>query len=243
MAMGGKRVSVVMPVYNEREYISEIIKRVRATGIPDEIIAVDDASTDGTSGILDGIKEGWDGRACALTVLRHGKNSGKGASVRLGVRHAAGDIIIIQDADLEYDPRDYGKLLRPIVEGRADVVYGSRFMAGAKGVRSFLHMSGNRALTIFSNVLARVSLSDMETGYKVFRAGVIKGIDIESDRFGLEPEIAAKVARRGWRVEEVPISYAGRTYREGKKIKWKDGVAALWHIVRFNLFSKDRTAR
>jgi len=237
MAMGGKRISVVMPVYNERDYISEIIRRVRATGIPDEIIAVDDSSTDGTSRTLDEIKDGWDSRGCALTVLRHRKNSGKGASVRLGVRHSTGDIIIIQDADLEYDPGDYEKLLQPIVEGKADVVYGSRFMGDSKGVRSFLHMSGNRALTFFSNMLAHMNLSDMETGYKVFRAEVIKNIDIESDRFGLEPEITAKVAKKGYKIHETSISYAGRTYKEGKKIKWKDGVAALWHILRFNLFS------
>lgn len=229
------RVSVVMPVYNEKDYIKDVIKRVVDTGVPYELVVIDDCSKDGTRDALDAIKKTWTDR-CRLTVLFHEKNRGKGAALRTGFKAVTGDIVIIQDADFEYDPKDYPKLLAPIYDGRADVVYGSRFLGDTHRVLFFWHMVGNKVLTFFSNMLTNLNLSDMETGYKAFRSEVIKKLELTSDRFGFEPEITAKVAKGGYRIYETSISYSGRTYEEGKKINWKDGIAAFWHITKFNLF-------
>lgn len=237
MPVNKMSVSVVMPVYNERDYIEAVIKRVLDTGIPDELVIIDDFSRDGTRDILKKVEKEWPGQGCRLKLVFHEKNMGKGAALRTGFKEVSGDILIVQDADLEYDPRDYGKLMAPILEGKADVVYGSRFMGDSHRVLFFWHMIGNKALTFFSNMLTNINLSDMETGYKAFRTEVIKDIRLESDRFGFEPEITAKVAKKRCRIYETSISYAGRTYEEGKKINWKDGVAAFWHIIKFNLFS------
>ena len=230
-------VSIVMPVYNEREYISQVIKRVLDTGVPNELVVIDDFSRDGTRDVLKGIEAGWNEKGVKLKLVMHEKNQGKGAALRTGFGAVTGDIVIVQDADFEYDPRDYPKLLQPILEGKADVVYGSRFIGGdSHRVLFFWHMIGNKVLTFFSNMLTNLNLTDMETGYKAFRTEVLRGISLESDRFGFEPEITAKVAKKKWRIYETSISYAGRTYEEGKKINWKDGVAAFWHITKFNLF-------
>jgi len=223
-------LSVVMPAYNERGTIEEIIRRVKATPYRKEIIVVDDASTDGTREWLKALDDP------EVRVLFHDRNRGKGAALRTGFAEARGDIVVIQDADLEYDPRDYGRLLQPILDGHADVVYGSRFLGGPQRVHLFWHRAGNWLVTFLSNMLTNLNLSDMETCYKVFRADVLKKLSIRSDRFGVEPEITAKVARLGCRVYEVPISYYGRDYSEGKKITWRDGLAALWHIFRFRFF-------
>jgi glycosyltransferase involved in cell wall biosynthesis len=226
------KLSVVIPVYNEKSTVEEIIRRVQAVdvGLEKEIVVVDDASTDGTRDILQ--------RQSAenVRVVLHEKNSGKGGALRTGFSEAGGDIVLVQDADLEYDPREYPKLLAPILEGRADVVYGSRFLGGPHRVLFFWHSVGNRLLTMFSNMASNLNLTDMETCYKVFRREVLQKIRLKSRRFGVEPEITIKVAKLKCRVYEVPISYAGRDYSEGKKIGWKDGVAALFHIVRFRLF-------
>lgn len=221
------RLSVVIPVYNERWTIREIARRVQATPFEKEIIVVDDGSTDGSREILREL------RGSNIIVTFHPKNRGKGAALRTGFARATGDVIIVQDADLEYDPRDYGALLEPILDGRADVVYGSRFLGGPHRVLFFWHYVGNKFLTLLSNIVTNLNLSDMETGYKAFRAEVLREIEIRSARFGFEPEITAKVARKGCRIYEVPISYSGRDYTEGKKITWRDGVAALWHVMRF----------
>ncbi|HBG45593.1 MAG TPA: glycosyl transferase [Deltaproteobacteria bacterium] len=228
-------ISVVVPVYNEREYISAVIKRVLATGMLDEIVIVDDFSRDGTRDVLKGMQAEWN-EGVRLKLLMHDLNKGKGAALRTGFSEVTGDIVIVQDADFEYDPNDYSKLIQPILDGKADVVYGSRFIGGeSHRVLFFWHMIGNKLLTFFSNMLTNLNLTDMETGYKAFRAGVLKEIRLESDRFGFEPEITAKVARKRCRIYETSISYAGRTYEEGKKINWKDGIAAFWHIFKFNL--------
>lgn len=227
-------LSIVIPVYNERETLFEIIKRVLASPVEmdREIVLVDDCSRDGTLELYAKIPENFPG--ANIRILKHAVNQGKGAALRTGFREATGDIILVQDADLEYDPREYPKLLRPILDGLADVVYGSRFAGGdAHRVLYFWHSVGNRFLTLLSNMFTDLNLTDMETCYKVFRAQVIKGIDIKSNRFGVEPEVTAKVARGGWKVYEVGISYAGRSYDEGKKITWKDGFKALYAIVRF----------
>src|SRR6185295_12241602 len=225
------KLTVVMPVYNEAKTIREIVRQVQAVPIEKEILIVDDGSTDGTRDIL----REMDGNG-GVRVFLQPKNQGKGAAVSVGFRYAAGDVVVVQDADLEYDPKEYVKLLGPIVEGHADVVYGSRFLGGGeRRVLYFWHTIGNRVLTLISNMLTDLNLTDMETCYKVFRREVVQSFTIESPRFGIEPEITAKVARCGYRVYEVPISYYGRTYDEGKKIGWKDAFSALWTIVRHNL--------
>lgn len=224
-------LSVVIPVFNERQTIVEIVERVRNAPYEKEIIIVDDASTDGTGDILDELAEASD-----ITLFRHEKNRGKGAALRTGVRAASGDVTIIQDADLEYDPVDYPKVLDPILSSKADVVYGSRFVGGeSHRVFYFWHSVGNKVLTLLSNALTGLNLTDMETCYKAFRTEIIKSIDLKEDRFGFEPEITAKLARKGLRIYEVGISYSGRTYDEGKKIGWKDGMQAIWCILKYNL--------
>jgi glycosyltransferase involved in cell wall biosynthesis len=231
------KLSVLMPVFNEAATLEEIIKRVKAVRFPKEIVVVDDASTDGSRALLARL-EGERGGDLAneLKAVYHVTNQGKAAAVRSGLTRVTGDIVIIQDADLEYDPQDYLKLLEPILAGNADVVYGTRFYGGGPHrVLYFWHYVGNRIVTFFSNMLTNLNLSDMEVGYKVFKSDVLKAISIRSNRFGFEPEITVKVAKRGWRVYEVPVSYYGRTYAEGKKITWKDGIAAFYFLIRFRL--------
>ena len=223
-------LSIIIPVYNEKETINDIIDAVVATPYRKEIIIVDDCSTDGTRNILTKIKK--DG----LKVYIHDKNQGKGAALQTGFSHATGDIILIQDADLEYDPQEYSTLINPILEGKADVVYGSRFAGhGAHRVLYFWHYMGNRFLTFLSNLFTNLNLTDMETCYKAFTREAIAGVKIKEKRFGFEPEITAKMARKKLRIYEVPISYYGRTYEEGKKVTWKDGLRAMWCIIKYNL--------
>ena len=229
MEDGSLLLSVVMPVYNEIGTIHQIVAKVQDVSLPKELIIVDDGSTDGTAEALRTFEKK------DVRVFFHDRNRGKGAALRTGFEHVRGDIVLIQDADLEYDPRDYHTLLEPILEGKADVVFGSRFMGGPHRVLFFWHYVANRALTLLSNMLTNLNLSDMEVGYKVFRADVLRAIPLRSDRFGFEPEITAKVAKRGYRIFEVPIAYNGRKYAEGKKITWKDGLAAFYYIVRFGL--------
>jgi glycosyltransferase involved in cell wall biosynthesis len=231
------KLSVVIPCYNERATILQIVRAVRASPVPDlEIVLVDDGSTDGTRELIES-----EVRGLADIVLYHKTNQGKGATLRSGFRAATGDIVLVQDADLEYDPQEYPLLLDPILAGKADVVYGSRFVGGrAHRVVYFWHMVGNRFLTLFSNMLTNLNLTDMETCYKAFRREALANIVIEEDRFGFEPEITAKVAKRGCRIFEVGISYNGRTYEQGKKIGWRDGLKALYAIVKYNLFSESK---
>ena len=230
------KLSIVIPAYNERETIREILRRVGAAPFDKEILVVDDGSTDGTPEILAAL-DGRDG----IRVFLQPANQGKGAAVRRGIMEATGDVVLIQDADLEYDPSDYPELLKPFEDGRADVVYGSRFQGGPGRVLYFRHLLGNKLLTFLSNVLTDLNLTDMETCYKVFKREVIQNIILESDRFGFEPEVTAKIARvPNLVVYEVPISYHGRTYAEGKKITWRDGVSALWTIAKFNVLLRGR---
>ncbi|MCB9849220.1 MAG: glycosyltransferase family 2 protein [Phycisphaerales bacterium] len=227
-------LSIVIPVFNEKDTLAEIIGRVIAvdTGLNREIILIDDGSTDGTRDLYDDIQARWPNEKIICKLQP--KNMGKGAAVRTGFELATGDIVLIQDADLEYDPTDYPQLIKPIVNGKADVVYGSRFVGSeAHRVHLFWHMLGNRFLTLLSNMMTNLNLTDMETCYKVFRKEVLDSMTLISNRFTFEPEITARVARGRWRVFEVGISYAGRDYAEGKKITWKDGIAALWAIFRF----------
>jgi glycosyltransferase involved in cell wall biosynthesis len=225
-------VSVVMPAYNEEQTIEMAIERVQSVPLHIEVVAVNDASKDGTGAILDRLHE----QGMIDRVIHQPENRGKGAAVRAGIQAATGHVIVIQDADLEYDPREYPILLEPISSDRADVVYGSRFQAGARRVLYFWHAVGNRFLTLLSNMLTDLNLTDMETCYKMVRADLLKSLPLASNRFGIEPELTARLAAAGARIWEVPITYSGRTYAEGKKINWRDGLAALWHIIRFNLF-------
>ena len=224
------KLSVVVPVFNEAQTIREIVERIDATGLAHQIVIVDDGSLDGTREILAEMSR--EGRE-DLVIHLHEKNQGKGAAVRTAVPLTTGEVVLIQDADLEYDPQDYPSLLAPILDGRADVVFGSRFLGGPHRVLFFWHYLVNRALTFLSNLCTNLNLSDMEVGYKLFRGEVIRGITIRSDRFNFEPEITAKVAKQRLRIYEVPISYSGRTYEEGKKIGFWDGLEALWTIFKY----------
>jgi glycosyltransferase involved in cell wall biosynthesis len=234
-------LSIIVPVYNEQATIGELLRRVLAVPLPvaaREVVVVDDGSTDGTRRLLADLP-GLLGELPSATVVRivlQERNQGKGAALRRGFAEASGDLLLIQDADLEYDPADYAKLLAPLLDGRAEVVFGSRFAGGEPHrVLYFWHAVANRLLTLFSNALSNLNLTDMECCYKVFRRDVAQRLTIEENRFGVEPELTAKVARLGCRIFEVGISYAGRTYAEGKKIGWKDGVRALWCILKYNL--------
>jgi glycosyltransferase involved in cell wall biosynthesis len=222
------KLSVVIPVYNEVQNIEEILKRVRATGLVWELVVVDDGSQDGTRDLLQKL-DGKDG----LRVILHEQNQGKGAAVRTGLQAARGDVILIQDADLEYSPHDYPALLEPIEEGIADVVYGSRFLGGPRRVTMFWHMIANHLLTLITNILYDTILSDMETGYKVFRREVVDGIKLRSNRFNFEPEVTAKVLKRHYRIYEVPISFNPRDYSQGKKIKLHDAFDAVWTLLKY----------
>ncbi len=231
----GFKLSVVIPVYNERQWVRELVRRVQAVQIPKEIIVVDDCSTDGTRDILAEIAA----EDPCVRVFHHERNKGKGAALREGFRHATGDVVVVQDADLEYDPAEYPRLLQPIIENRADVVYGSRFIGESHRVLYFWHSVANWMLTTLSNMFTNLNLTDMETCYKVFRREVIQGVNLRSNRFGFEPEVTAKIAKKknpAWRVYEIPISYSGRTYEEGKKIGLKDAFNALYCIVRYWMF-------
>jgi len=226
------KLSVLIPVYNEAATIEALVDRVRAIPLPVEVIAVDDASDDGSQEVLDRLQ-----RARKLDHLqRHPKNRGKGAAIRSGIARATGDVIVIQDADLEYDPAELPALMKPILEGRADAVFGSRFQGGPHRVLYFWHAVGNRFLTLLSNMFTNVNLTDMETCYKLVRADLLKRLPLTADRFGFEVELTARLAQAGARIWELPISYSGRTYAEGKKITWRDGLAAVVHVLRYNLF-------
>jgi len=225
-------LSVVVPAYNEAGTIEAVLRQLRAVPLKLEVIAVNDASTDGTGEALDRL------RASGLVdrVIHHPKNRGKGAAFRSGIAAATGDVIVAQDADLEYDPQDLPRLLAPIRAGQADAVFGSRFQGGPRRVLFFWHAVGNRFLTLLSNMFTNLNLSDMETCYKMVRAELLKSLSLRSSRFGIEVELTARLAQAHARIWELPITYSGRTYAEGKKITWRDGGAALWHVVRFNLF-------
>ncbi len=226
------KLSVVMPIYNERATLRQVVERVLAVPLEIELICVDDGSRDGSREILQELEA----RHPQVRVFLQPRNMGKGAALRRGVQESTGDFVIIQDADLEYDPAEYPVLLRPLIEGKADVVYGSRFLgSGPHRVLYFWHFVGNSILTLISNALTNMNLSDMETCYKAFRRDIIQSIPVEENRFGFEPEITVKIAKRNLRVYEVGISYWGRTYEEGKKIGWKDGVRALWCMLKYTL--------
>jgi glycosyltransferase involved in cell wall biosynthesis len=229
-------LSIIVPAYNEEQTLRTLIAAVLAVpldGIRKEVIIVDDGSADNTYGIMESLR---DENPDQIRILRHEVNRGKGAALQTGIDEATGDIILIQDADLEYDPQEYPRLLAPILDNKADVVYGSRFMGGGPHrVVYFWHCVGNRFLTLLSNMFTNINLTDMETCYKVFRSEIIKSLRIEESRFGFEPEITAKVARTRCRIYEVGISYAGRTYDEGKKVGWRDGFRAIWCILKYNL--------
>jgi glycosyltransferase involved in cell wall biosynthesis len=254
---GQPRVTVVIPVYNEVTTIEEILSRVQAVKVEKEIVIVDDGSTDGTREFLTELAQGSNRnpggvilpsrgrevRTDNIRVFFQDKNAGKGAALRRGFQEARGQIVIIQDADLEYDPEDFHKLTEPIDRGEADVVYGSRFLGGPHRVLLFWHYVGNKFLTLMSDMVTGLNLSDVWTCYKAFKREVLEGIRLEEDRFGFEQEITIKIAKQGWRVYEVPISYYGRTYAQGKKITWKDGFRALWCILRYSLWAKPLPAR
>jgi glycosyltransferase involved in cell wall biosynthesis len=230
----GFKLSIVIPVYNEERWLAELVRRVQAVEIPKELILINDFSTDGTPKILEQIEKQYDN----VTVFHQPKNMGKGAALREGFKHCTGDLVIVQDADWEYDPAEYPKLIQPILEGRADVVVGSRFIGESHRVLYYWHSVANRMLTTLSNWFTNLNLTDMETCYKVFKREIIQGMNLKSNRFGFEPEVTAKMARKKpdgsrWRIYEVPISYSGRTYEEGKKIGLKDAFQALYCIVRY----------
>jgi glycosyltransferase involved in cell wall biosynthesis len=229
-----KLLSVIVPVFNERNTVAEIIRRMRAVELPidREIIVVDDGSSDGTEKVLPTLEDS------TVRVVRHSGNRGKGAAIRTGLEQARGDLVLIQDADLEYDPDDWPKLLAPVLRGKAVVVYGSRF-TGEHTNLLYLHWIGNKFLSLVTNILYNTTLSDMETCYKLFDRRVLEGINIKAERFEFEPEITAKILRKGHRIYEVPISYAGREFHEGKKITWRDGFGALWTLVRYRFWSGD----
>jgi len=228
-----KKISIIIPVYNEKNTIKKIVEQVKKVelSLEKEIILVDDCSSDGSSEVLKQLQEK------NIKVFFHQKNQGKGAALRTGFSHATGDIVLIQDADLEYNPSEYPILLESILDGRADAVYGSRFLGGPHRVLFFWHYMGNKFLTTFSNMLSNLNLTDMETCYKVFKKEILDKITIKSNRFGFEPEITIKLAKLKCRIYEVPISYSGRDYSEGKKIGWKDGLAAIFHLIRFKFFN------
>ena len=228
-------LSVVIPVYNERATLAMVVERVLQSPLATQVIVVDDASTDGTADVVDELAA----QHPAVVAMHHTANRGKGAAVRTGIAAATQELVIVQDADLEYDPAEYGILVEPIRRGVADVVFGSRFAGGeSHRVLYFWHTLANKSLTLLSNMLTNLNLTDMEVGYKVFRRPIIQGIELKEDRFGFEPEVTAKVARLGCRIFEVGISYAGRTYEEGKKIRIRDGVHALWCIVKYNTWAR-----
>jgi glycosyltransferase involved in cell wall biosynthesis len=225
-------LTVVIPVYNEIHTVEDLLGRVREVPLRLEVIVVDDGSTDGTRDILPQLE----GTLIDKLVM-HEKNAGKGAALRTGFGHATGDVVVVQDADLEYDPRELPMLLKPILSGKADAVYGSRFLGGPHRVLFFWHSVGNRVLTLLSNMLTDVNLTDMETCYKMVRRELLQSLPLSADRFGIEPELTARLAQAGARIYEMPISYDGRSYAEGKKIGWKDGVSALWCVWKYNVFS------
>jgi glycosyltransferase involved in cell wall biosynthesis len=232
-----EKLSIVIPVYNEQATLAECVRRVLAVelSLEKELVLVNDASTDETAKVIEQVCR--QNEQCSIKVVTHQQNQGKGAALRSGFAKVTGDIVIIQDADLEYDPNDYHRLLKPILDGRADVVYGSRFVGSEeKRVIYFWHYVGNKLLTTLSDMCTNLNLTDMETCYKVFRREVVEKLNIKCDRFGVEPEMTAKIAKAGWRIYEVGISYSGRTYAEGKKITWKDGVKAILTIIRFRFF-------
>jgi len=228
------KLSIVMPVFNERTTLPAVLEKVASVSFDKEIVIVDDGSTDGTREYLQKIAQD---PGEGIRVFFHDRNRGKGAALRTGFREVQGDLVIIQDADLEYDPKDYPNLLNPILDGRADVVYGSRFLGGPHRVLFFWHYVGNKLLTLISNMLTNLNLSDMETCYKVFRSEVIKNLAFSSDGFDIEAEITVKIAKAGYRVYETPISYSGRDYSEGKKITWRDAFPALWALIKFRFFA------
>ena len=231
-------LSVVIPVYNEESTINQILTAVSAQNLVTEIVIVDDCSKDNSAEKINQAVDRLCGERSDLkvTFFQNEKNQGKGSSLRKGFQHATGDVIVIQDADLEYNPQEYTTLIKPIAEGQADVVYGSRFIGGTHRVLYFWHYLGNKMLTLLSNIFSNLNLTDMETCYKMFRREILESIEFKSNRFGFEPEFTAKVARAGLRIYELPISYYGRTYNDGKKITWRDGLAAIYHIIRYNIF-------